>query len=221
MMSFSFPHYHLLVMSKAPVLGRVKTRMQPHLSQQQSLGLHTALTQHCLSDWLEASVCPVNIWVGGHIDVFERDVVVPLKRDNVRPIRQQPEGDLGARMSFAVQESLSDDAKGIILVGTDCPFVDAAYITSAITALEQGSDVVIGPANDGGYVLMGMRHYCPTLFTDIQWGSDTVLETTEARISSLGLSYHKLAPQVDIDLASDLKYLSELNHAGALSLIHI
>ncbi len=205
-----YPNYHLLVMSKAPVLGRVKTRMQPALSQEQSLNLHITLTQYAIKAWLTASLCPVSLWVGGDQALFQQQILVPLAAQEMN-IYTQVDGDLGARMAYALQTAEQDTStKGMILVGTDCPFIDRDYLHGAISALESGENVVVGPANDGGYVLLGVKTYHPRLFEDIDWGTESVLGSTLDRVRELGLSYRRLSPLVDIDLVSDLAYLAQL-----------
>jgi rSAM/selenodomain-associated transferase 1 len=209
--NYRFSDYHLLVMSKAPEIGRVKTRMQPHLSTQESVNLHIALAQHVIHEWLLSALCPVHFWVGNNITLFQEAILSPANPRAIDcSLHLQPEGDLGDRMSLAVSASMKDNAHGVILVGTDCPFIDKTYLQSAIEALNSGNDVVIGPANDGGYVLLGMNRYYPELFQNITWGSDTVLSETQKIIQTLDLQSCLLAPLVDIDIVDDLCHLDAL-----------
>jgi rSAM/selenodomain-associated transferase 1 len=203
----------LLVMSKSPVLGYAKTRMQPDLTKEQSLKLHVALVQYCLKQWLEAEDFSISIWVGGNIDVFRTDVLTPMDSHFFAEhnLHSQPEGDLGARMLFAVDSVLNSSKKeerAVFLVGTDCPFVDMQYLELAAAALEK-SDVVLGPATDGGYVLLGMKKSYSALFDNISWGSELVLSQTQLIIQRERLQSVLLPPLPDIDVIDDLSHLQE------------
>ena len=100
--------------------------------------------------------------------------------------------------------------KSVVLIGTDCPAMTAEYIESAFAALKAGSDVVLGPATDGGYVLIGVREVVPGLFEGIQWGGDRVLTTTIDKIRSQNLKHRLLDMLWDVDRPEDLLRLDEL-----------
>ncbi|MFT7387448.1 MAG: rSAM/selenodomain-associated transferase 1 [Candidatus Endobugula sp.] len=207
--------YTLLVMSKSPELGRVKTRMQPHLTQSQSLQLHIMLAQHVLPIWSNVKSLSMELWIGGDIESFKQKVIFPLSDatllnndfSNVA-IYSQPQGDLGSRMAHAVRSAFSRGILGVFLVGTDCPFIDENYLLQAIQQLEK-NDVVLGPANDGGYVLMGLKKYHPALFDNISWGTSTVLEDTKRAINEVAFSSHLLSSLSDIDVPDDLHLLAK------------
>ena len=207
-----FPQYRLLVMSKAPELGRVKTRMQPQLTPKESVRLHIALTQYCLQQWVFSALCNAHVWVGGDLPLFQDAVLSPLSYAIKQGLllQEQPLGSLGDRMSYAVKETIDPSVDGVILLGTDCPFIDKKYLQTAIQQLAEGNDVVIGPANDGGYVLLGMKQHYAELFTDITWGSDNVFAATMAKIKQQNLCCHVLSTLNDIDHFSDLTLLSHL-----------
>lgn len=109
-------------------------------------------------------------------------------------------------MSFALHQALSDSDHAII-IGTDCPALNLDYIQQALETLINGSDVIIGPAGDGGYVLIGVNSSHPEIFNHIDWGSDIVLQQTIDRIASLGLIYRQLESLRDIDTAEDIEHL--------------
>ncbi len=209
-MSFIYNNYKFLVMTKSPQLGRVKTRMQPQLSLDQSLELHQALATYAITQWQASQICDMDIWVGGDLRVFNA-AMGSLLNENIS-IYSQVEGDLGDRMAYAVAHSFEQNTQlsGVILLGTDCPFIDKAYLLSAIDVLEAGPDIVIGPALDGGYVLMGLKQPNRALFEQVHWGSDTVFEETVGNISSLNLSYQSLPALSDIDTFEDLSRLAGL-----------
>lgn len=127
-------------------------------------------------------------------------------------LRLQQGADLGSRMATALSTTLAtarETAPGdshALLIGSDCPGFDAAYLEAGFAAL-QTHDVVIGPATDGGYVLLGLARFDPALFADVPWSTGAVLETTRARIRSLGWRWCELAPLPDIDEPADLVHL--------------
>ena len=189
----------LLVFAKAPVLGHVKTRLQPIYSPQQSVDLHTQLVNGCLLMAATVSDCVTELWVGsahhGWSDLSHR-----YQFD----ILQQQGEDLGDRMSHAFQQTLTTAPKAI-LIGTDCPFITRSYLLDAFDKLDE-YDVVIGPAEDGGYVLIGLTAEQSDLFTGISWGSDRVLTETVEKIKELELRYKLLPTLRDIDRPEDVVY---------------
>jgi rSAM/selenodomain-associated transferase 2/rSAM/selenodomain-associated transferase 1 len=115
----------------------------------------------------------------------------------------QGEGDLGARMASAFRSAFEAGADRVVTIGTDCPGVDAAYLEVAFQQLEN-SDLVLGPASDGGYTLIGLRRSLPELFTGVDWGTDAVFRQTMAIAHTLNLSIHCLEPLTDVDRPEDL-----------------
>lgn len=111
-------------------------------------------------------------------------------------------------MHRACQHALAD-ADWVILVGTDCPTMRRDDIRDAIDQLQAGTDVVLGPAHDGGYYLIGLRRNHPSLFDDIPWGTEYVFDQTCARIEALGWSLARVAVRHDIDRPEDLVHLPE------------
>ena len=201
---FEFNDIHLLVFAKVPQIGRVKTRMQPVFSEDFSLQLHCALVDYCLAQWHRAGLMPISLWSAGEAATFLQHLPQwqgPLHRP------QQGE-DLGERMAYAAQTTLAN-SRGVILVGTDCPFIDKHYLLQACQAL-QDHDVVLGPAADGGYVLMGLNGVYPSLFKGMAWGTGTVFEDTLAAIQAQQLRYHCLPVLPDIDRPEDVLLLKKM-----------
>ena len=201
-----FPAIRLLIFTKAPELGRVKTRMQPALHPEFSLQLHQQLIDCCLQQWHQPLICPPELWVAGHIAAFESS----LPQWQSLPRLCQRGRDLGERMANAVQYRLNH-CDAVILVGTDCPFIDGNYLQAACTALAS-HQAVIGPASDGGYVLLGLKLYHRALFTDIDWGSPQVLTQTQQALDTIGWSYQVLPTLADIDRPEDLALLQSVNY---------
>jgi len=193
----------LCVFAKAPVCGLVKTRLLPVLTEQQACDTHIHLIQHCLSQ-IQAPDWQSQLWATDTTHPY----IVERAQHSVMTLHKQQGEDLGERMAFAARTSL-DDYKYVVIIGTDCPNINADLISKAVTKLKSGSDVVLGPAVDGGYVLVGLSLMVESIFRDIEWGTDRVLEMTRNRLYEAGLNYHELDVQRDIDRPEDLDYLQQ------------
>lgn len=214
MIEYSFPNYKIIQFAKAPLLGHVKTRMQPALSLQGSVDLHRSLTQHTVNTIAQAHVCPHELWVDSNLDhIFFRDLVA----QSACKLKKQEAGDLGVKMASAVQSSLSS-CKGLVLVGSDCPFIDEGYLRKALLSLEAGNEAVIGPANDGGYVLLGLTRYHASMFACVDWGTEKVFQQTARQFEALGIELDVLSVLSDIDEPEDLRLLKNLPRTNALNL---
>jgi len=214
MNEYSFPNYKIVQFAKAPLLGHVKTRMQPALCLQGSVDLHRLLTQHTVNTIAQARVCPHELWVDSNLDhPFFKDLVA----QSACSLKPQVAGDLGVKMASAVQSSLPS-CKGLVLVGSDCPFIDEGYLRKALLSLEAGNEAVIGPANDGGYVLLGLTQYHASMFTGIEWGTERVFQQTVRQFEVLGIELDVLPVLSDIDEPVDLVLLKKLPRTNVLSL---
>ncbi|MCZ6710580.1 MAG: TIGR04282 family arsenosugar biosynthesis glycosyltransferase, partial [Gammaproteobacteria bacterium] len=138
------------------------------------------------------------LWIAGPLDHAK---VVQWSHHWQLPIVAQQGDDLGARMSHAIQTCL-DESGRVLVVGTDCPDMTSGYVQQAVTALHN-HDLVLGPAEDGGYGLIGLRKPAPSLFENMRWGTDTVLQVTLDRALRIGLSYELLTTIWDVDDAVD------------------
>jgi rSAM/selenodomain-associated transferase 1 len=197
--------HSLIVMAKAPVAGKVKTRMQPSLTPEQSAQLHERLLEHCLATVAtvaSANVDCVELWVAGEHVIWPK-----IKQCYSLSIYQQLGVDLGERMANAAAQALSR-ASSVVIIGSDCPFIDAAYLRQAFDALET-NDIVIGPATDGGYVLVGFNQLPMEIFNGVEWGGENVLQQTIEKITCLELSLKLLRPLADIDRPEDLVVLNK------------
>src|SRR5690606_26686952 len=120
-------------------------------------------------------------------------------------LHSQAQGNLGQRLEAAAKAVLAR-CEGLLFIGSDCPFLDAHYLRQALEHLQQG-ETVVGPAQDGGYVLLVLRQCHAELFRDIPWGSERVLAVTEERLRQLGLRFHRLPTLPDIDRPAALATL--------------
>ena len=115
-------------------------------------------------------------------------------------------------MLFAISQALRvPNKKGVILIGCDCPAITATYLKEAASRLNQGAKLVLGPAEDGGYVLIGVNGVYPELFRDIDWGSERVFSQTVSNARALGIDCVTLEPLWDVDRPEDLIRLKELS----------
>lgn len=198
----------MLVYTKPAVPGRVKTRLIGALSPEEAAQLHAAL----LGDVLAALA-------GGDFDLriaWAAQPGEPLPDLGI-PASLQPEGDLGHRL-FAGLAAAAHDGAAVAAVGSDHPGLTAARVEEAFARLEAGADVVLGPAEDGGYYLVAARAAAlhPDLFTDIPWSTEDVLAATLERCAARHLAVALLERGTDVDTPADLERLAERLLAGEL-----
>ncbi|MGQ9425916.1 TIGR04282 family arsenosugar biosynthesis glycosyltransferase [Gilvimarinus sp. F26214L] len=208
---FSHPDYCILQFARSPVGAQVKTRLASVLDAQGRLELHSAMLERVALQSVRAGVCPVQLWVDGSVD---HPLLQRLFRDHSIGLHVQQGADLGQRMANAARGAAGRYA-GIILVGSDCPFLDGDYLRQAVQALDSG-DAVLGPAADGGYVLLGLRAVHSDLFDRMPWGTDRVFAITRARIRALGWSCSLLPTLPDIDRPEDLPLLGHRSFPPSL-----
>jgi len=195
----------VIVFARAPEPGKVKTRLIPALGEAGAAALHRRLVMHSLRAAIGAKLGPVELWCAPDArDPFffecERRLEVSL--------HSQGEGDLGARMWRAFGAALARASRAI-LVGSDIPALSAQYLRDAERALAGGDDVVIGPAEDGGYVLIGLSRCDAELFREIPWSGPEVLPETRRRVAALRWRLAELPALWDVDRPEDLERLPE------------
>ena len=197
----------LLVFTRAPSVGQVKTRLIPALGAPAANDLHRRLVSRTLQRACAVRGAQVQLWIAG--DPFEAFVQDCARRFQV-PVFEQRGDDLGRRMAAAFEHAFSrlEPNAGCVLIGSDCPAQTVLDLEEAGAAL-RSHDAVLQPAEDGGYVLVGLRHAQPQLFDAIEWGSRNVTEQTLQRAASLGLDVHLLRTLPDLDSASDLQRARE------------
>lgn len=205
---FAHPRARIIVFAREPVPGKVKTRLQPALGRTGALALYRALLARLGRRLTAATLAPWELWVSSNQD-HEDFITICNKKD----INLQSGADLGARMDHASATVLArDGVDRVLLIGCDCPLLDGDYLGRALVALSQ-ADVVLGPAEDGGYVLIGMKRPQPALFRDVAWGTGRVLAQTRAHIAAAGLTAELLEPLWDVDRPEDLGRLAALDPA--------
>ena len=211
-----FPEAVTAVFAKTPRRGAVKTRLQPLLGEEGALSLHKSLIQFVFRNLEAAALCPLEFWVAVGDGALEGDSLheeVFASICNVKDIYKQADGDLGARMADCARQVLQR-AHSVVLVGADCPAVDGAYLQQALQHLQDGANIVFGPAEDGGYVLLGLRQVPDCLFVDMPWGSEQLMQITRERMRAAGLSWVELEPRWDVDRPEDLPRWEALRPCG-------
>lgn len=205
--AFRFPQISILLFARTPELGKVKTRLQTMLGPEKTLSLHKAMFNRIFEVIKNSRLAETQLWVtsNGNEDYFVR----LAGGDNVFI---QAEGNLGDKMISAITQTLRwPDIKAVVVLGSDCPAVTKDYLNRALSHLQSGSKLVLGPAEDGGYVLIGMSSSYSQLFEEIEWGSDQVFIQTVKKAESIGLEYVTLETLWDVDRPQDLVRLNELS----------
>jgi rSAM/selenodomain-associated transferase 1 len=197
------PALALVVLTKAPIRGCVKTRLAAAIGPDAALRVHQRLVAHTLHEVERAcaALAPIDVVVR-----VTPDAAAASARTWVPPairIATQGDGDLGARMERAMEAAFAAGAGRVVLIGTDCPGLLGAHIVEAFAALER-ADVVVGPARDGGYWLIGARAPTSALFRDVPWSTPEVVALTLARALEAGRSVALLGVLDDLDTAEDL-----------------
>jgi rSAM/selenodomain-associated transferase 1 len=200
-MTVTFPDTRILIFARAPLAGEVKTRLIPVLGKEGAARLQARLLEQILGMALESRLAPVQLWC-------TPDTTHPLfqkaELEGVSLYTQQGD-DLGQRMQHALDSALQEGGQAV-LIGTDCPLMDAGYLAAAIEAL-CGHEVVLGPAEDGGYVLLGVNRAGIDIYRGIEWGSDQVMQQTRALLQQAGIDWQELATLWDVDRPEDLSRL--------------
>ena len=193
----------LILFTRYPEPGKSKTRLIPALGPEGAAELQREMTAHTVKTALSAGGVPVEIrHAGGTQERMQKWLGEKLQ------YREQCTGDLGERMADAFATAFSDEVGRALLIGTDCPEITEGILREAFEALRR-HDLVLGPATDGGYYLIGMRRSAaaravPCVFRDIDWGTDGVFKATFAKVEKLGLSCTLLALLDDVDRPEDL-----------------
>lgn len=196
---------HLLVFGRKPTPGRVKTRLIPALGIESAAAVYRRMLHDTLAACSQAEADRREFWLD-QADP-DADLKALFERYDMS-LHLQSGSDLGARMHNAFVASLQT-AETAILIGTDCPEYDPSYLDAAFRALGQ-QDAVLGPAADGGYVLIGLRTAEPSLFRDIPWGTAGVLAATRRQLRRLQWKWSELRVLHDVDQPGDLERFPHL-----------
>jgi hypothetical protein len=195
----------LIVFAREPLPGAVKTRLAASIGDRAAAELYETMLQDVLKGVRQLnSADTVVYW-----DCEEESLPLLSERYRCRSRCQNP-GDLGQRMRGAFEEMFANGSDVCCIIGSDAPDLPLSYIQEACRLLEaQRTEVVLGPSRDGGYYLLGMRQVRPELFTDIPWGSASVLDQSLAAARDSGLTVALLPVWQDIDTLEDLQAFRE------------
>jgi uncharacterized protein len=191
----------LLIFARYPEPGQVKTRLIPAIGADAAALLYRQMVEHTLQQarafqqsrfisieiWFTGgSTAPMQAWLGQDL-IYER----------------QPPGDLGDRLSYALQTTFNKGNTAAVVIGTDCPELNPTILAESFSALHQ-NDLVLGPAKDGGYYLIGLQRLIRELFVGISWSTAEVFEQTDKIAENLNLIRAYLTPLSDVDVPPDL-----------------
>lgn len=193
---------HLILFTRYPEPGLAKTRLIPVLEAEGAASLHRQMAEHTLMQakklrshrdisleiqFTGGTVAQMQSWLGMELIYVA-----------------QGQGELGDRMFIAFQRAFDQNAAFVIIIGTDCPELDAGILEQAFEALQQ-HDLVLGPARDGGYYLIGLQRLVPQLFQGIAWSTTIVLQQTVEIAERAGLTIAYLPSLSDVDHPADLE----------------
>lgn len=203
----------LIVLARAPEPGQVKTRLIPTLGEDQACQVHRELLDDTLAR-VSALQRPVHFYVAGDVNA-----VAGLARTHELEPRPQPDGDLGERMAAVLAEVHGQGFDHVVLVGSDCPVLDKPYLEQALLALEH-ADFVLGPAEDGGYVLLGSARpdvWSANPLAGVRFGGADAEADTRDALRAHG-RVARLALRWDVDDGDDWQRLQQLRQppAGAV-----
>ena len=193
-------------MAKFPEAGRVKTRLQPFLSREQSAEIASAFLQDAENK--AKSVCE-NLIIAFSPPERKANFKSILQHENI--LIEQAGADLGERMFYAFKFAFFNDLDRVVMIGTDSPTCPTEFIKKAFESLEN-SDAVLGETKDGGYYLIGLKILKREIFENVEWSSEKTFEQTRHNIENLELKLSLLPKWYDVDFPEDLARLrKELN----------
>lgn len=212
-------HANLLVQifAKAPVLGKVKTRLAKDIGQTKALALYTILLEDVLQSIVKYRLkypgSQVEMWVTPPAD---HPLFQALSERYQINAYQQIDAQLGDKMIYAIKKGL-ERSDYVVVVGSDCVTVDQSYLAEAEQAMRSGRQLILGPAQDGGFVLMavngtqfsklGLERVMAKLFHAVEWGGPKVLLQILLNARRLKLKTYLLDTRRDVDYVADLAYL--------------
>lgn len=188
----------VIIFVKNPVRGKVKTRLAKEIGEDKALEIYKKLLQKTIETAAGVNQADRQVWYSEYAD--QHDFIDPLLFRK----RVQRGADLGERMENAFATLFAEGYSRVVIIGSDCPGLTTEQIGHAFTLLES-EPLVVGPARDGGYYLLGMNRLHKRLFDQVPWSTNQVLEETLKRAEAAGIRVGMLAPLYDIDTLDDLK----------------
>ncbi len=214
-------HAALVIFAKAPIPGQVKTRLCPPLTPDEAATLHGSFVLDTLERTKLATTTlklPFDRYLACAPSSSHVFFKIMEERQGVKTIDQVGD-DLGARMNQVCESMFARGYSRVVMIGTDVPTVPLNHFAQAQDQLEH-HDLVLGPALDGGYYLIGLKRKTPELFTGIPWSTNQVLKLTQDKAATMGLKTALLELWRDVDTIADLQALIEANIADSKNSKH-
>jgi rSAM/selenodomain-associated transferase 1 len=200
----------IAILAKAPMPGFAKTRLIPVIGAERAASLAARLIERAAEIASRSAVGPVTLWAAPH----ESDPLFQAVRvRHGMTLTRQSEGDLGMRMHTALAAANGP----ALVIGTDCPALTSDHLRRAADILCRGTDAVILPAEDGGYVLIGVRAPQAAIFEHMCWGTARVLGETRRRLKRLGLTWQEPVMLWDLDRPADIERLRAIGLCDLVS----
>lgn len=197
-------HENLLVIfTRVPLAGRTKTRLTPVYTPEEAAEIHGALLGDVVERSLRALAGKAEVrlaWSEQPPQAVSREIDPGLRQEI------QPPGSLGERMALTIQRALQAGHRRVAILGSDAPTLPGDHLVVAFEALGR-RDVVLGPASDGGYYLIGMSRLHPEIFQNMSWGTGEVLKVTRRRLRQAGVGWEELGAWRDVDTPADVSRL--------------
>jgi rSAM/selenodomain-associated transferase 1 len=187
----------IIVFQKNAIKGKVKTRIAKDLGEDKALEIYQYLVQTTHKVLAQLEACDIFLFFSDF-----KEAVSWSPRDAQLHLRLQKGQDLGEKMCLAFEEVFEMGYKKVLIIGTDCPEISTEVLYDATKKLES-HEVVFGPANDGGYYLMGLKNIYKGLFHGIPWSTEKVLELSLDPLKKANISFELISPLSDIDTAQD------------------
>ena len=198
-MEHKYPDTAIIVFCKAPIAGQVKTRLMPQFSAEQAADVHITLTQGVLSLLSKSQLCQVQLWCSPDL---HHPFFTQCAQENDVSLHVQHGQDLGERMHHAISAALENSSK-VLLIGCDCPSLTVDDFEFAIKSLKSNKDIVFSPAEDGGYVMVGMVAPQPLVFLNMTWGHEAVFKNSQNKATKAGLNLIQTRQHWDVDNIAD------------------
>ena len=194
----------LVIMTKFPESGKVKTRLAASIGAERASDLHAAMVRHLM---LQTLPLLDGVNVRFHVAGGDDDSVTEWLGDF--SWQRQVDGGPGEKMQHAIEEGFREGAERVVIIGTDAPAITPGHIEGVISSLD-GSDVVFVPAKDGGYVMAGMKGVHPEMLGGIEWSTEEVLSLSVDRLKAEGKSVRLLDALRDVDVYEDLGHAADV-----------
>jgi uncharacterized protein len=191
----------LAILARAPVPGQCKTRLIPTLGAEGAAALHARLVEYCVNTALMLPDVVVTLWTAGAANhAFFQQLA---ERFPQLQWQEQPAGDLGERM----HQVFVHTGQPTLLIGSDCPVLTVDVLQDCADHLKNHAAVFV-PAEDGGYVLVGLQSPCRALFAEVDWGTDQVMQQTRQRLQQQQMPWVEPLTLWDVDRPEDLQRLA-------------